>query len=111
MKDKNDKQPELKGADMVNEALTAKERPAPEQPKNKGRIVIKENPGFIPVPELRKAFEQMCRSTTLMQEKPLAAVMKEGKFNGYANPVTDLIWVGFAFGARLQEKFNQSKKQ
>jgi hypothetical protein len=101
----DEKQPELKPANVVDEAL---KQPKPDKKAKPARIKIQDAAGFLPVSDLRNAFENMVRNTELLKDRSLKPIPENNGFSGYANPVTDQLWLGFALGCRYQERYQKS---
>lgn len=75
------------------------------------RMVIQESTGFMSVQDLRDGFEHLVTHTAALKDSQLTPVMKETSFKGYANPVTHMLWLGFALGVRLRERYYKAGKK
>ena len=67
---------------------------------------IEDRPGCMPKWVIRKLFEHSIQSTPAFAgTTPLGVVTINGNFSHFANPETEKMWLGFALGMRLSERF------
>ncbi len=68
---------------------------------------IKENPGSMPVEQMRDYFERAIKNTKVFADStPLGIMEINGKFSHYMDPHTDTMWLGFAIGLRCAERMS-----
>jgi len=70
-------------------------------------LLIKDGPGKLPVAVMRHYFELVVKNTSTVQKyAPLVAELDgDGNFKRYQDATADAIWIGFALGLRMWERY------
>lgn len=72
------------------------------------RRVIVDREGEIPAADIRVLFEKVIKFTPKFSATTdVTPSTPEGEFRGYVDDITNAMWIGFAIGIRLMDRFER----